>query len=55
MATIGNITLDGNFNDWTSSDIVQTPANSVAGYNIYGAFVTDAISGSVAAVTSLPD
>ena len=45
--TIGNlITLDGLFADWPATDIVTTPANVAAGYQIYGAFLNDATLGN---------
>ena len=35
--TIGNlITLDGQFADWPAADAVMKPANTVAGYQVYG-------------------
>ena len=43
--TIGTITLDGLFTDWSAADSVQTPSNTVAGYQIYGALITDAALG----------
>ena len=44
--TIGNlITLDGQFTDWTAADDVMTPANTVAGYQVYGALLNDATLG----------
>ena len=48
MATqIGNlITLDGAFADWLAADMVMTPANTVAGYQVYGAFLNDATLGN---------
>lgn len=44
MATInGNqITLDGIFADWPANDMIMTAANTVAGYQVYGAFVANA-------------
>ena len=45
--TVGNlITLDGTFSDWPAADIVTTPANVVAGYQVYGAFLNDATLGN---------
>src|SRR5690348_13664776 len=45
--TIGNlITLDGTFADWPAADIITNPANSAAGYEIYGAFLNDATLGN---------
>ena len=45
--TIGNlITLDGQFADWPATDLVMTPANTVAGYNVYGALINDATLGN---------
>ena len=44
--TIGNlITLDGQFTDWPGADLVMTPANTVAGYQVYGALINDATLG----------
>jgi hypothetical protein len=44
--TIGNlITLDGQFADWPAADAVMTPANTVAGYQVYGALINDATLG----------
>src|ERR1700733_14213212 len=47
MATkIGNlITLDGTFSDWPVADSVMTSANTVAGYQAYGALLNDATLG----------
>ena len=46
MATkVGNITLDGTFLDWTAANVVETPGNTVASYQIYGSLETDAILG----------
>src|ERR1700722_12069486 len=43
---IGNlITLDGQFTDWPAADAVTTPANTVAGYQVYGALLNDATLG----------
>src|SRR4051794_27093378 len=40
--TINNqITLDGAFADWLASNMMMTPANSVAGYQVYGALLND--------------
>ncbi len=45
-ATIGNsITLDGTFSEWPAADVVMTPANTVAGYQVYGALLNDATLG----------
>ena len=45
--TIGSlITLDGTFSDWPAADIVTNPANVAAGYQIYGAFLSDATLGN---------
>ena len=45
--TIGSlITLDGTFSDWPAADIVTNPANAAAGYQIYGAFLSDATLGN---------
>ena len=44
---IGNqITLDGQFTDWLATDAVMTSANTVAGYQVYGAFLNDATLGN---------
>ncbi len=44
---IGNrITLDGQFSDWLATDAVMTSANTVAGYQVYGAFLNDATLGT---------
>jgi len=43
---VGNITLDGNIADWPSAPLVQTAANTVAGYNIYGQLVSDPTLGN---------
>src|SRR5882762_5941856 len=41
--TIGNlITLDGEFTDWPAADSLMGPANTVAGYQVYGALIDDA-------------
>ena len=40
--TVGSITLDGQFNDWPASDVVMTPGNTVAGYQVYGSLQNDA-------------
>ena len=46
-ATIGNqITIDGTFTDWPAADMIMTPGNTVAGYQIYGAFLDDATLGN---------
>ena len=45
--TIGNqITLDGQFTDWLATDAVMTSGNTVAGYQVYGAFLNDATLGN---------
>ena len=45
--TIGNlITLDGQFTDWPAADSVMTSGNTVAGYQVYGAFLDDATLGN---------
>ena len=48
MATkiAGLITLDGTFADWPAADMVMTPANTVAGYQVYGAFLNDPTLGN---------
>ena len=48
MATkIGNlITLDGQFTDWPAADSIMTSGNTVAGYQVYGAFLNDATLGN---------
>ena len=43
--TIGPITLDGTFTDWMASEALMTPANTVAGYQVYGALINDATQG----------
>src|ERR1700761_6378650 len=44
--TIGNlITLDGQFADWPSADSLMTAGNTVAGYQVYGALLSDATLG----------
>src|SRR6266404_4823048 len=44
--TIGNlITLDGQFADWPAADSLMKPANTVAGYQVYGALINDATLG----------
>lgn len=42
----GNIVVDGNFTDWSASDIVSNPGNAVSGYNIYGQMVLDPVAGN---------
>jgi hypothetical protein len=45
--TIGNlITLDGQFTDWPTADAVMTPANTVSGYQLYGALLNDTTLGN---------
>jgi serralysin len=45
--TIGSlIALDGQFKDWPAADSFMTPANTVAGYQLYGALLNDATLGS---------
>ena len=45
--TIGTITLDGSFAaDWPANAMIMTAANTVAGYQVYGAFVTDSTLGA---------
>jgi hypothetical protein len=46
MTTVGNITLDGNFTDWAPASLVQVPANTVAGYDVYGQLVHDSALGN---------
>lgn len=41
MTTVGSITLDGSFSDWTAANSVATPGNTVPGYDIFGALVND--------------
>src|SRR5258705_13549425 len=43
--TIGNLMLDGLFADWPQNDSLMTPANTVAGYQVYGALIDDAMLG----------
>ena len=47
MATTigGLITLDGTFTDWPAADLVMTAANTVAGYQVYGALLNDTALG----------
>ena len=42
----GAITLDGQFTDWPAADSVMTSGNTVAGYQVYGAFLSDATLGN---------
>ena len=42
---IGNITLDGQFLDWLPNQLVMTAANTVTGYQVYGALINDATAG----------
>ncbi len=45
--TIANtITLDGSFADWPAGDMVMTPGNSQAGYQVYGALLNDSTLGA---------
>src|ERR1700736_959759 len=45
--TVGNlITLDGQFTDWPAADSLMRPANTVAGYQLYGALLNDATLGN---------
>ena len=45
--TIGNlITLDGQFTDWPAADSLMKPANTVAGYQVYGGLINDATLGN---------
>src|SRR5258708_18795589 len=45
--TIGNlITLDGQFTDGPAADALMKPANTVAGYQVYGALLNDATLGN---------
>ncbi len=45
-ATIaGTITLDGTFTDWPAGDMVMTSTNTVAGYQVFGALLSDATLG----------
>jgi hypothetical protein len=44
--TIGNtISLDGTFTDWPAGDMVMTSGNAVAGYQVFGALLSDASLG----------
>ena len=36
LQTYGSITVDGNFSDWTAAQRIDTAANSVTGYTLYG-------------------
>ena len=48
MATkIGNlITLDGQFTDWPADNSIMTSGNTVTGYQVYGALLSDATLGN---------
>ena len=44
MATLSpklTITVDGNFSDWVSSELITMPANAVPGYSLYGTVQND--------------
>ena len=44
MATISNastITVDGNFTDWTASELIDNPGDAVPGYSLYGTVQND--------------
>lgn len=41
----GAITLDGAFTDYPAADMIMTPGNTVAGYQVYGALLSDATLG----------
>lgn len=43
--TVGTLTLDGQFNDWSPSRLVERPTNSIAAYDIYASLVPDAARG----------
>ena len=43
--TIGTITLDGSFTDWLAAQSLMNSANTVAGYQVYGALINDATLG----------
>ena len=43
--TVGTITLDGNFTDWATTDHLERPSYPVAGYEVFGKFVSDATLG----------
>jgi serralysin len=39
--TIGGITLNGDFSDWLAAESLMNSANSVPGYQVYGALIND--------------
>ncbi len=46
MTTVGNILLDGLFADWSASEMIMQAPNTVAGYQVFGKLVTDAVLGA---------
>ena len=36
ISNTSTITVDGNFTDWTASELITTPVNAVSGYSLYG-------------------
>ena len=45
--TIANlITLDGQFSDWPAADMIMRPGNTVAGYQVFGALLSDSTLGN---------
>jgi Ca2+-binding RTX toxin-like protein len=43
--TVGTITLDGSFTDWTQADGVDRPGNTIPGYELFGKLAFDAALG----------
>jgi Ca2+-binding RTX toxin-like protein len=41
MATVGSITLDGDFTDWNATDEIDRPGNAVSGYHLFGKLAAD--------------
>lgn len=58
--TVGTLTLDGKFTDWSAGDTLERPGNTLANYQLHGALITDAtlgknyVIGIEAAVTTDP-
>jgi serralysin len=48
------ITVDGNFSDWVSSELITTPGNFIPGYSLYGTVQNDTYFIGIDA-TSAPD
>ena len=46
VTKVGDITLDGDFLDWSTMSLVEIPANTVAGYDLYGKLVFDPVLGA---------